>query len=57
MSATVKKWMNRGGLIAVIAGIVMIVVAGGDTEAALQTAGLVAGIAGSLIIIVREIFN
>ena len=57
MSAIVKKWMNRGGLLSVIAGIVMIVIAGGDPESALQTAGLVAGIAGSLIIIVREIFN
>ena len=57
MSANVKKWVNRGGLIAVIAGIVAIVVGGGDTSAALETAGTVATIAGAVAVLIREVFD
>ena len=57
MSAQVKKILNRGGLIAVILGVVAIVVGGGDTSAALETAGTVASIAGAAVILVRELFD
>jgi len=57
MSAEVKKWVNRGGLIAIILGVVGIVIGGGDTGAALATAGTVATIAGAVAVLVREIFN
>lgn len=57
MSATTKKWINRGGLLAVILGIVLIVAAGGDAQAAIQTAGVVAGIAGAVLVLFREILN
>ena len=57
MSAEVKKWVNRGGLIAIIVGVVAIVIGGGDTGAALATAGTVATIAGAVAVLVREIFN
>lgn len=57
MNANVKKWLNRGGLVAVIAGIVMIVVGGGDAGAAIDTAGTVAAIAGSVLVLIREVLN
>jgi hypothetical protein len=55
MSANTKKWINRGGLIAVVLGVVAIVVGGGDTSAALATAGEVATIAGAVMVLIREI--
>lgn len=57
MSAGLKKLLNRGGLIAIIAGVVGIVAGGGDAPAALATAGEVATIAGAALVLVREIFN
>jgi hypothetical protein len=57
MSANVKKWINRGGLIAMIAGIVMIVAAGGDTTVAIGTVGTVAEIVGAIAVLLRELFN
>ena len=57
MSANVKKAFNRGGLIAVIVGVVAIVIGGGDTGAAIDTAGTVATIAGAASILIREIFG
>lgn len=57
MSANVKKWVNRGGLIAIIVGVVGIVVGGGDPGAALATGTTVATIAGAVLILLREIFN
>ena len=55
MSANVKKWINRGGLLGVVAGIVLLVIGGGDTGAALETAGTVATIAGAFMVLIREI--
>ena len=55
MSANVKKWINRGGLLGVVAGIVLLVIGGGDTGAALETAGLVATIAGAAMVVIREL--
>ena len=57
MNANVKKWLNRGGLVAVIAGIVLIVVGGGDAGAAIDTAATVATIAGSVLVLIREVVN
>lgn len=57
MSAETKKWINRGGLIAVILGIVGIVVGGGDTSAAIETAGTVATIAGAVMVLIREVLS
>lgn len=57
MSADLKKLLNRGGLIVVIAGVVAITIGGGDASSALETAGQVGAIVGSLLILVREIFN
>ena len=57
MSGNVKMWVNRGGLIAIILGVVAIVIGGGDTSVALATAGTVATIAGAVAVLVREIFN
>ena len=55
MSANVKKWINRGGLLGVVAGIVLLVIGGGDTGAALETAGIVATIAGAAMVVIREL--
>lgn len=57
MNANVKKWLNRGGLIGVVVGIVLIVIGGGDTGAAIETAGTVATIAGAVLVLVREILG
>ena len=57
MNANVKKVLNRGGLIAVIVGIVAIVVAGGDAPAALETAGQAATIAGAVMVLLRELLG
>jgi len=57
VNANVKKWLNRGGLVAVIAGIVLIVVGGGDAGAAIDTAATVATIAGSVLVLIREVVN
>jgi hypothetical protein len=55
MSPEVKKWINRGGLIAMVLGIAAVVVAGGDTQAALGIAGSAAGIVGAILVLIREI--
>jgi hypothetical protein len=57
MSANAKKWINRGGLIGMIVGVVLIVIGGGDVAAATETVGLVAGIAGTIMVLVREIMS
>ena len=57
MSPKLKKILNRAGLIAMIAGVVAIVVAGGDAESALDTVGKAASLAGALLVFVRELFN
>ena len=57
ISANVKRWMNRGGLLGVVAGIVLIVVGGGDTGAAIETAGTVAAIAGAAMVFIRELIG
>lgn len=57
MSSGLKKALNRGGLIVIILGVVGITVGGGDAGAALETAGQVGTVVGSLLILVREIFN
>ena len=57
MSETTKKWVNRGGLLAVILGIVLVAIGGGDTGQAVEIAGTVATIAGAALVLLREIFN
>lgn len=57
MSAGLKKALNRGGLIVIILGVVAITVGGGDASAAVETAGQVGTIVGSLLVLVRELFN
>jgi hypothetical protein len=57
MSAGLKKVLNRGGLFAIILGIIAIVAGGGDTGAAIETAGTVAAVAGSVAVLIREILN
>ena len=57
MNPNVKKVLNRGGLIAVVAGIVMIVVGGGDAPAALDIAATAATITGAVLVLVREIMG
>lgn len=57
MSAKVKKWFNRVGLGLVGVGIIGVVVAGGDPGPVLETASTIAQIAGTVVIIIREIAN
>lgn len=57
MNENIKRILNRGGLVAVVVGIIAIVIGGGDTGAALEVAGTAATIAGAALILVRELFN
>ena len=57
MNANTKKWLNRGGLIGVIVGVVLIMVGGGDVPAALETAGTAATIAGGVLVLIREVLG
>jgi len=57
MSADTKKWINRGGLLAMIVGVVAIVIGGGDVGAATQTVGIVAGVAGTVLVLIRELLG
>jgi len=57
MNPKVKMWLNRGGLIAMIAGGVAIVVGGGDTGAALDTVGTAIAIAGGVAVFIRELLG
>ena len=57
MSANAKRWINRGGLIAIGIGVVLTIVGGGDPGAALATGATIATIGGAVAILIREIFN
>lgn len=57
MSANVKKWVNRGGLVAVAVGVVAFIVTGGDAGTAGEIVTMVAGITGTVLILIREIMG
>jgi len=57
MSDKAKAWINRIGLGAVIAGIVGISLVEGDPQAAVDTGFSVAAIAGTVILIIKEIWS
>jgi len=57
MSANAKKWVNRAGLAAVVIGVVLILVGGGDPATAIDAAGKVATIGGAVIVFIRELLG
>lgn len=57
MSPNVKKWVNRGGLVAVIVGFLAITFAGGDVSSAATTATQIATAASAILIAVRELLK
>jgi len=57
MNPKVKIWLNRGGLIAMIAGAIAIRVGGGDVPAAVETVGTAVALAGGLMVFVRELLG
>lgn len=57
MSVSTKKWLNRGGLIAVIVGFVLIKIIGGDTGQVVDTAGTLVTAGGAILVLIREILN
>lgn len=57
MSEKTKKIVNRGGLIAMIVGVIAIVAGGGDPGSAIDTAGTAATIAGTVAVFIRELMN
>ncbi len=57
MNPTMKKWFNRGGLIAIGVGVILIIAGGGDPSVGLATGSTIATIAGAVAVLVREIFN
>jgi len=57
MSADTKKWINRGGLGLMIIGAILIIVGGGDVEAGFQFARTAVTIAGSVLVLIRELLG
>jgi hypothetical protein len=57
MTAQTKKWVNRAGLAAVAVGTVLVAVAGGTAEAVTGVVGVVFGVAGAVLVLIREIIN
>lgn len=52
-----KRWLNRLGTGALIAGGIMILLGEGDVTQGLELAGSITGIVGSLVVIAKEILN
>ena len=57
MKAEAKKWINRGGLVAIIAGVVVYIATGGSVSTAAETVSVVAGITGAALILIRELLG
>lgn len=57
MKATTKRWINRGGLIAIVVGVVAYVATGGDAGSAGEIVTAAAGITGAALILIREILG
>ncbi len=57
MNANVKIWLNRGGLAAVLVGVVLTIIGGGDVDAALQTAAIAATLGGAVLVFLRELLG
>ena len=57
MKPELKIWINRGGLIAMVVGVVVFVVTGGDGASAGQIVGTVASITGAALVLIRELIG
>jgi hypothetical protein len=57
MSANAKKWINRGGLISIVVGVVAYVATGGDAGTAGEIVTAAAGITGAVLVLIREILG
>ena len=57
MKPEVKIWINRGGLIAIIVGLVVYFATGGGVETAGQLVSVVGGVTGAVLILIRELFG
>jgi len=57
MKAKTKKTLNKVGLIAVIAGLGVIVFTGNDANAAIDIGSKAVGLLGAALIFVRELFK
>lgn len=55
--AKVKAWINKGGLVAIIVGVIAFVATGGDAETAGRTVTIVAGVTGTVMIFIRELLG
>lgn len=57
MNAQVKKWINRGGLVAIVVGVISYVATGGDAAGASEIVTVAAGLTGTVLILIREILG
>lgn len=57
MNANVKKWINRGGLVAIVVGVISYVATGGDVGTAGEIVTVAAGLTGTVLILIREILG
>ena len=57
MNPKTKKWINRGGLIAIVVGVVAYIATGGDAGTAGEIVTAAAGITGAVLILIREILG
>jgi uncharacterized membrane protein YeaQ/YmgE (transglycosylase-associated protein family) len=52
-----KKWINRGGLVAIIAGVIAYAVTGGSVESAGQIVTVTFGLVGAALVLIREVLG
>ena len=53
----VKKWVNRGGLIAMAIGVIVYIATGGSAATAGEVVTVVAGVTGTVLILIRELLG
>ena len=57
MDTSIKKWINRSGLIMVAIGVTSYLLTGGDAGTAGNVVTSVSGIVGALLVLTRELMG
>jgi len=57
MKPELKMWINRGGLVAMVIGVIVFIATGGDAGSAGQIVGTVASITGAALVLIRELIG
>ena len=57
MTGRTKSAINRGGLVAIIAGVIAYAVTGGSVESAGQIVTVTFGLVGAALVLIREVLG